>query len=359
MAEWYKTQDADQLISPALLFYPDRIDHNIDEMIRLAGTPDRLRPHVKTYKCKEIVEKEMAKGIGRFKCATVVEAELLGSCRAKDVLVAYPLIGPAQKEMARLMEAFPQTSFSVLIDHIDQFRSWEASGVRISFFVDIDVGMHRTGASPGKGRALREAILGAGYDFRGWHVYDGHIREEDVERRRETTEQGMQAVHELVSETNTADKEIICGGSVTFPIHAEHQERTLAPGTTLLWDHGYGIRFPDIPMKPAAVLLTRVVSKPGEGLICLDLGHKGVASEMKAQPVFFPQAPEGKIVTHSEEHLVLQVEDADHWKVGDVFYGVPYHICPTVALHQEAQVIEGGKWQGTWEIVARRRKYAL
>ncbi|MEM9328157.1 MAG: D-TA family PLP-dependent enzyme [Bacteroidota bacterium] len=359
MAHWYETQDADQLISPSLLFYPDRIDHNIDEMIRLAGTPDRLRPHVKTYKCKEIVQKELAKGIGRFKCATVVEAEMLAECGAKDVLIAYPLIGPAQKELARLMEAFPQTTFAVLIDHLDQFRSWQASGVRISFFVDIDVGMHRTGASAETGKVLRAAILEAGYDFRGWHVYDGHIREEDVARRQEITEQGMAAVHELVTETNTSDKEIICGGSVTFPIHAAHPERTLAPGTTLLWDHGYGSRFPDIPMKSAAVLLARVVSKPGEGRICLDMGHKAVASEMKAQPVFFPQAPEATIVTHSEEHLVLQVDDPAQWNVGDVMYGIPYHICPTVALHQQAQVIVDGKRQGAWEIVARRRKYVL
>ena len=30
----------------------------------------------------------------------------------------------------------------------------------------------------------------------------------------------------------------------------------------------------------AAVLLTRVVSKPAKDLICLDLGHKAVGSEM-------------------------------------------------------------------------------
>ena len=37
----------------------------------------------------------------------------------------------------------------------------------------------------------------------------------------------------------------------------------------------------------AAVLLTRIVSKPGIDLLCLDLGHKAVASEMPQPRIKF------------------------------------------------------------------------
>ena len=29
--------------------------------------------------------------------------------------------------------------------------------------------------------------------------------------------------------------------------------------------------------------------------------------------------------------------------MGDALYGVPYHVCPTVALHREAVIIENGR----------------
>jgi hypothetical protein len=34
---------------------------------------------------------------------------------------------------------------------------------------------------------------------------------------------------------------------------------------------------------------------------------------------------------------------------------VPYHICPTCALHKQAYVIEEGRVIGQWDIVGRDR----
>ena len=52
---------------------------------------------------------------------------------------------------------------------------------------------------------------------------------------------------------------------------------------------------------------------------------------------------------------MLKTPDADQYEVGDVLYGIPRHVCPTVALHQEAQVVEHGKVADHWEVVARSR----
>jgi hypothetical protein len=38
---------------------------------------------------------------------------------------------------------------------------------------------------------------------------------------------------------------------------------------------------------------------------------------------------------------------------------MPWHICPTVALHSEAIVIEDGKIAGSWKIAARERKLTI
>ena len=47
----------------------------------------------------------------------------------------------------------------------------------------------------------------------------------------------------------------------------------------MLWDFGYADMFADLDFLMAALVLTRVVSKPGVNRLCLDLGHKAIAAE--------------------------------------------------------------------------------
>ena len=55
-------------------------------------------------------------------------------------------------------------------------------------------------------------------------------------------------------------------------------------------------------------------------------------------------------------HLTLRTTDAPDFKVGDCLYGIPRHICPTVALYDRAHVIRGGKLADQWQVTARARK---
>ncbi len=362
MERWYAVGNVNDLISPALLVYPDRIRENIRSMIAIAGSADRLRPHVKTYKCAGIIGMQLEAGISRFKCATLPEAALAARCGAKDILLAYPLVGPVKEGWLRLRSEFPDVSFSFLVDHPDQLREWRSLGHKnLNVYIDLDVGMHRTGISCEKAASLYQDLTnGDTFVFRGWHVYDGHLQHEATEERSAAAEQAFAPVLELMAALSLPDHtEIVCGGSISFPLHAGHQNRILSPGTTLLWDHGYGSRFPDLPFDIAAVLVTRVVSKPGDDRLCLDLGHKAVASEMKAPCVFFPDLPDAVIEKHSEEHLVVASPGAGKWNIGDVLYGFPYHICPTVALHEEVGVVQDGRLEGFWTIEARTRMYHL
>lgn len=359
MENEYQIRDLDRVLSPALLFYPDRIKRNIQKMISVAGSPDRLRPHVKTFKCKEVVQMQLAAGIQRFKCASLQEARLLAEIQVKDVLLAYPLSGPAQVDFLHLQRLFPQTRFSVLIDHPDQVKQWkEKEAAIVSVFIDLNVGMNRTGIAPALAKALYQT-LDENFQFRGWHAYDGHLHAENLETRKQEVDAAFAAVQHLLDDfSKRKDLEIICGGSISFPVHAQYPERTLSPGTTLLWDQGYK-SFPDLDFEIAAVVLCRVISKPQEDLLCLDLGHKAVASEMKEMPVYFQQIPDATVTMLSEEHLAVRTELASSFKIGDALYGFPWHICPTVALHESALVIKDQTVIGNWEISARKRKYLL
>ena len=358
MAYWFEVHNVDELLTPTLLFYPERIAQNIDLMIRIAGSADRLRTHVKTHKCAEIVRMQIDRGISKYKCATLAEADMLGACGAADVLVAYPQVGPALQKFVELMATYPNTRFSMLIDHA---RPTELTslGESLDLFIDLDVGMKRTGCVPENAPGIMQSIQELGHRFRGWHAYDGHIHDKDKSQRANAVAQSVAPVLELIDQTQTQSYELICGGSISFPIHAQDPDRQLSPGTTLLWDHGYGHQYTDLPFLIGATVLTRVISKPGIGQLCFDLGHKALSAEMQAAPAHFPQIPDAKFETHSEEHLVISTKDAQAWEIGDLAYAFPYHICPTVALHHQVAVIQSARVSTFWPIVARNRMYTM
>jgi D-serine deaminase-like pyridoxal phosphate-dependent protein len=158
---------------------------------------------------------------------------------------------------------------------------------------------------------------------------------------------------------------IIAGGSPTFPIHARRAaEIQCSPGTFVYWDKGYGDQFPDQPFTPAALVVTRVISLRGATRICLDLGHKSISAENEiTRRVGLLNGPGLTPVGQSEEHLVVELTiesgPSRNFRIGDVFYGVPYHICPTVALYERAYIVEDGKVGADWCNIARDRKLTV
>src|SRR5262249_32917733 len=120
---WWRVVNADEIASPALLIYPDRVDENVRLMVQVAGGAERLTPHVKTHKLGALIEAHLKRGIGRFKCATIAEAEMTAEAGAKDVLLAYQPVGPSVSRLIALARAFPTTRFSVIADDPDAIRA--------------------------------------------------------------------------------------------------------------------------------------------------------------------------------------------------------------------------------------------
>jgi D-serine deaminase-like pyridoxal phosphate-dependent protein len=61
------------------------------------------------------------------------------------------------------------------------------------------------------------------------------------------------------------------------------------------------------------------------------------------------------IANHNEEHMVIRTPLADKFRTGDIFYCVPYHICPTVDRHDIVYVVDKHSVTGTWNVEARKR----
>ncbi len=155
---------------------------------------------------------------------------------------------------------------------------------------------------------------------------------------------------------------LVAGGTGSFPIFAQKDDPALelSPGTCVFHDAGYGGNFPDLNFTPAAVLLTRVVSRPTPNRVTLDLGYKAVASDPPAgKRVIFPELPDAQQVLQNEEHLVLETEQASRFVPGDELLAIPRHVCPTSAMHKEAYLIENGQVAATLPIIARDRKLTV
>lgn len=359
---WHHVANAADVPSPALLIYIERAEWNIDRMIQIAGGPQRLRPHIKTHKMRELVARQVQRGITRFKCATIPEAEIAAEAGAPDVLLAMQPVGPNATRLLELTRAFPETKFSTIVDDATAAEQLSeaafAAGATVDVLVDLDVGQRRTGIPPAAGAAslYRRLQHLRGLHAAGLHAYDGHIHEPDLATRERMCNEAFAPVEQLAAELGAP--RIVAGGTPTFPIHARRPNVECSPGTSVLNDVGYAGKFKDLNFKIAACVLTRIVSKPGGNLITLDLGHKAVAAENPQPRAEFPDLPDARLITHSEEHLVIETTAAPQLEVGHILYAFPKHICPTVALYNEATVVRDSRAAEQWPI-ARGRKLRI
>ena len=362
----YALHDTSELLSPGLLIYRSLVRQNLQDMIAMAKGADRLRPHVKTHKMPAIVRKAESLGIRKHKCATIAEAEMVAAAGGTDVLLSYPLVGPNVKRFAYLVRGYRSTTFRVTVDHPDAARALSAAAAGLDppvpVLVDLEIGMGRTGIDPGEPAAELYALVDRLPNLRadGLHAYDGQIHDSDPEARRRTAQAGMEralALRDRLLKRGLDVPRMVVGGTPTLPIHAELDLPGLecSPGTIVLQDDGYAQRYPDLPFTPAALLLTRVISHPRPGQLCLDLGHKAVAADPAGPRARILGLDDARLVVHSEEHLVIETAAAESFPIGTPFLAIPTHICPTVALHRRVYVIEDGDLVDEWDVSARDR----
>jgi len=356
MKDWYLVENIDEVDSPGLLIYPARVRENIRIAKAFVDKTDRLRPHVKTNKSPEVSRMFVEEGIFKFKAATIAEAEMLAMNGAKDVLLAHQPVGPKIKRFIALTKKYPSVKFSCLIDDASVARAIDG----VDFYIDLNVGMNRTGIEPEKALPLYKEFQSK---IVGLHAYDGHLRDPDLEVRRKQSDEGFARAVKLQDEIQKISGKkltIIAGGTPSFSIHSKRADVECSPGTFIYWDKGYQSVLTEQPFLIAALVITRVVSIPTSDTICVDLGHKGIASENTIDKrVYFLNAEGLTPIGHSEEHMVLKTNGSHSFKVGDVLYGIPHHICPTVNLYDSPNIIENGRYVGNWETVSRKRRITV
>ena len=115
----------------------------------------------------------------------------------------------------------------------------------------------------------------------------------------------------------------------------------VSPGTVVFHDWRGERQNPGLGLKPAAVIMARVVSNPREGVVTLDCGSKSIAAEAGDPAGYVIGYPELAAMSCSEEHLPCSiVKEEFRMPRGQVCFVVPEHICPTVNLADEVVVYD-------------------
>jgi D-serine deaminase-like pyridoxal phosphate-dependent protein len=348
----------DRLLSPALVIFLDHVRHNLRVMSDLVGGDiDRWRPHIKTAKVPLVYQEMVRAGLRNFKCATTREASCMlrvldvEGIKAADLLVAYPLRDPALAWAGELAGRHPATRMSVLCESVEDVASVPE---KLGIFVDINPRMNRTGVPMGDTDSILAIARAAGKRFRGLHFYDGHVRDVGLEARRQKTEplyEGLLEVFATVKGAGIDVPELVTSGTPSFPIALgfagfrdlpEGTRHRISPGTVIYHDTFSAECLPHLDFKPAALVLSRVVSHPERGMVTADAGSKSIAAEAGHPCCVVVGHPELAAQRPSEEHLPFRVEEGTLPERGAPLLLVPKHVCPTVNLAAEALVLETG-----------------
>jgi D-serine deaminase-like pyridoxal phosphate-dependent protein len=355
-----------QILSPTLVIFMERVRANLDWMQRaVGGDMARWRPHVKTTKIKAVWEELVQRGVEQFKCATVREATHLvevleaGSV-AGDVLIAYPLIGPALDQLGRLAERYPRQRLSVLCE--DE-RIVGSIPEAVSIFVDVNPGMNRTGVPIANEAAILGLARQAGARFRGVHFYDGHQHGSDMQARRAAIHAAYDQLLTLIARLEsqrTRVGEVITSGTPAFlsalahaPLRELASIHRVSPGTIVFHDLRSEQENDDLELQPAALLFTRVISQPCADIFTLDAGSKSIAAEAGDPCAFVLGRPDCTPLAPSEEHLPVRCPSGELPPRGAEFLLIPRHVCPTTNLAEEVVLIEGGAIRAIVPVDAR------
>jgi D-serine deaminase-like pyridoxal phosphate-dependent protein len=363
----YKVTNIDKIDTPALLIYPQIVKRNIQHLISLFSDVNQIRPHVKTHKCPQIVQLLKDAGITKFKCATIAEAEMLASVGVADILMAYQPLGPKIERFINLVTRFYNCSFSCLIDNsttaLAISDAAQQAGLTINCFIDLDTGMNRTGIKPDEEAKELFSYTSQlpGINIIGVHSYDGHLTDHDVNIRLSKAEEGYLSVLNLVNDLNKAENlslKIVAGSSPTLTFYAKQEDVECCPGTFIYWDQCYREIYPDLSFEFAALVVTRVISKPDANVVCLDLGYKAIASEESLDKrVKLLNHSILNISSQSEEHLLTTT--TKELPIEEIIYGIPYHIGRTCNLYESVAVVEDHLVSKYWTNAARSRKISI
>jgi D-serine deaminase-like pyridoxal phosphate-dependent protein len=281
-------------------------------------------------------------------------------------------VGANARRVHEIAGQFPDVRISVLAENEEQVRQWRGSSVGV--FLDINPGMNRTGieqSHPEKVAQLVRAVRDARLEFRGLHYYDGQYGGLEDRERTAAAHAGYDRLIEIANEVERSGvsvPEVVTAGTPTLPCSLAYKGfrgkefiHRVSPGTIVYNDATSLAQLPaEYGLRPAVLVLTRVVSRPRVGVVTSDAGHKAVSADAGVPTCAVVGHPELTPLSPSEEHLPMAVAgEAAGPQVGEALYLLPRHVCPTVNNFDSALLVRDGQIESVEKVSARGREAPL
>ena len=355
------------LDTPRLVVDVARVRANIG---RLQGELDRrgiaLRPHAKTHKSVAVARMQLEAGARGITVGTLGEAEVFAAAGIGDLFLAYPTWadGPKAARLRALHEALPD--FRVGVDSVrgaerlGAAASGAGSGRRLRVLVEVDPGLHRTGAaSPEAAVEVARAARAAGLAVEGVFAHGGHSY-----RPGAAASTGADEVRTLAAAADALraagfDIETISAGSTPTMLTAAAGPVTEIRAGTYIYGDRQQVVLGSMPPEGCAVAVATTVVSAFEDRLVLDAGAKTLTKDRAAFLTghgAIAGYPDLVIDRVNDYHGMVTVRpDAARPMLGDVVAVVPNHICPVVDLFDEALAIEADGSTSRWAVDARGR----
>ena len=358
--------------TPALLLDEDALGRNIGRMAGfLASHGKGFRPHAKTHKCPEVASRQLAAGAVGVCAAKVSEAIVLARAGIEPILITSPVTTRQKADLvtalvaggAKVQIVVDSTMGAIALD-----ASARARDVTIEVLIDIDPRLGRTGV-----RELADAVKladwiaanrreGGALTLVGVQHYAGQVMHiAGHEARREKSLVCWKSAVAICNALRDAGHplQIITGcGTGTYDIDCDVPEITdLQVGSYVFMDQQYidvggrnGARLDDFEV--SLTVATTAISQPVNGMITVDCGFKGFASE--SIPPTAIDLPDAKYRFAGDEHgMLILGEGAQEPLLGKRINFVTPHCDPTVNLYDYYWVHRDGMVHALWPVSAR------
>lgn len=345
----------DELETPVPVIDLERVERNLAKMQAYCDNHNlRLRPHIKTHKMPAFARRQVELGACGITCQKLGEAEVMADAGLDDILLSYPLIGPAKA--LRLAALARRATMSVAVDNplaLDTAAlAARAARSPIGVLVEFDSGNKRTGVvSVDQALNLAQRAMEAeGLEFAGLMTYPSTAATADfvAEAKRRFTLAGIPLP--VVSGGGTPNAwhahEVAGLTEVRVGTYIYHDRATVAAGTASLDEC-------------ALHLWATIVSRPTEDRAIMDAGTKSLTSDQVAKSAgpgygLVLGYPDAVIERLNEEHGIIDISRcAKKPELGEGIRIVPNHVCVVSNLHDEVVVSRDGQVVDTWRVAAR------
>lgn len=360
-----------RLITPALVLDLEAMERNIARAkAHTEASGVALRPHSKTHKCLTIARRQIEAGALGICCATLGEAEIMGRGGIGGVLITSPVVSEAKIEALMALNRDADGLMQV-VDNMTNMAALGAAaaqaGLPLTVVVDVDAGLHRTGAATvADALALVEAAESAEHlRFAGLQGYAGHVQHiEGFEDRRKTSLAELEllrGVRDALVERGTPPPIVSGAGTGTHDIDPEAELlNELQLGSYVVMD----VEYNDIECRggkewlfeSALFVRATVVSANHHGSATIDAGFKCFATD-GPKPKFAQGVPIGASYEYfGDEHgRIVFAQTNERLALGDALECVVPHCDPTINLYDVYHCVRGDTLVEIWPIEARGR----